>query len=396
MDRRSRASNSAYVPHDLARVVPGVAGGPLAGFRAVVKDVFDIAGERTGAGSPEWLASAEPAETSATAVQRVLDAGATVVARTVCDELVYSIIGSNVHYGTPLNPRAPDRVPGGSSSGSASATAAGACDFALGTDTAGSIRVPAALCGVFGVRVSHGRVSTDGVFPMAPSFDSVGWLAPSAGVLGLVGATLLDGTAVMGDVHRIVVAEDLMQAADVAVQQVLTMFLNRASLGAVETVVAAGDDIGGWIECFRTIQAFETWRSFGGWVTAHAPSLGPGIAERVAYASTVTEAEVAAARELRRAIVGRLDALAGLGTVVILPTVPCPAPLRVASVTELEAFRTRTMAFTCIAGLAQRPQVSLPAGLAEGAPVGLSLLGWPGGDEALLDLAAALAVHCAG
>lgn len=200
------ATGSAFVPHDLVAHIPGARRGPLAGLAAVVKDAFDIAGERTGAGSPEWLATADAAATTATAVQQVLDAGATIVGKTVCDEFLYSVTGANVHYGTPVNPRAPDRLPGGSSSGSASATAGGACDFALGTDTGGSVRVPAALCGVFGIRTSHGRVDTGGALPMAPSFDSVGWFAPSAGVLRRIGGVLLGGKAVTAGVDRLVVA----------------------------------------------------------------------------------------------------------------------------------------------------------------------------------------------
>jgi Asp-tRNA(Asn)/Glu-tRNA(Gln) amidotransferase A subunit family amidase len=209
-----RREGSAYVPHGLTSPIRGAEGGVLTGLTAVVKDVFDIAGERTGAGSPEWLADAGISHATAPAVQQMLDAGAAVVAKTVCDELMFSITGSNAHYGTPLNPRVPDRLPGGSSSGSASATASGACDIALGTDTAGSVRVPAALCGVFGLRTTHGRVSMAGVVPMAPSFDSVGWFAPTAGLLRLAGGALLGSGARRAEVVRIRLATDLIAAAD--------------------------------------------------------------------------------------------------------------------------------------------------------------------------------------
>jgi amidase len=392
-DPRVRAS--AYVPHNLAAPIRGASNGPLAGLTGVVKDAFDIAGERTGAGSPEWLESAEPASATAAAVRRVVDAGASIVAKTVCDELLYSITGSNVHYGTPLNPRAPDRLPGGSSSGSASAAAAGACDFALGTDTGGSVRAPAALCGVFGIRTSHGRVSTAGVVAMAPSFDSVGWLAGSAGVLRLVGRALLGGEATPSEVERVVVVQDLMDAADDAVGGAARSFLARAGLAQAEEVIIAEGAIGDWVETFRVIQGFEAWRSFGGWVSAHSPHLGPGVAERVRYASTVTEAEADTARATRASVTAHLETLLGVGTVAVLPTLPCPAPRLDADATELDHFRGRAMAFTCSAGLAGRPQVSLPIGLVDGAPVAISLLGWVGGDEDLLDMAARLAVHCA-
>lgn len=387
---------SAYVPHGVTAHIRGSGSGRLAGLTAVVKDVFDIVGERTGAGSPEWLAGAEVSGTTAPAVRQLIDAGATITAKTVCDELMFSITGSNTHYGTPLNPRAPDRLPGGSSSGSASATAAGASDIALGTDTAGSVRVPAALCGVFGMRTTHGRVSTAGVVPMSPSFDSVGWFAPSAGLLRLAGGALLGAGAVRRDVRHVRLASDLMAAADADVAEAVGDFLARASadLVAEDTNLVEGA-IAEWVQCFRVIQGFETWRSFGGWITTRAPHLGPGIADRMRYASTVTQAQADAAHARRAAIAARLHEVVDVGTVVVLPTVPCPAPPLDADRASLEVFRTRTMAFTCTAGLGGLPQVSLPLPPVRGAPAAVSLLGWPGGDEALLDLASSVAVHCA-
>ena len=185
-----------FVAHDLGEPLRGADGGPLAGLTVAVKDCYDIAGTRTGIGSPEWVADHAPAPVTADAVRRVLDAGATVVGKTVCDEFMYSITGANAHYGTPLNPRAPDRLPGGSSSGSASAVAGGACDLALGTDTGGSIRVPASLCGLYGLRTTHGRVGMAGIQAMAPSFDSAGWLACGPGVLRAAGSVLLGGERV--------------------------------------------------------------------------------------------------------------------------------------------------------------------------------------------------------
>jgi amidase len=388
---------TAFVPHDLATAIPGAGSGPLTGLTTVVKDAFDIAGERTGAGSPEWLAAGVAAATTATAVQQVLDAGATIVGKTVCDEFLYSVTGANWHYGTPVNPRAPDRLPGGSSSGSASATAGGACDFALGTDTGGSVRVPAALCGVFGIRTSHGRVAIGGVVPMAPSFDSVGWFAPSAGVLQRIGSVLLGAGRVAASIDRLVVATDLLASADPEVRVAVGRFMSRLhdEFSQPKEVVLAHGEIARWIECFRVIQGFETWQTFGDWITAHAPRLGPGIDERMRYASTVTADEARHARARRVAIRVRLDEVVRPGTVVLMPTVACPAPRLDASADELQRFRSRTMAFTCVAGLGGLPQVSLPIGLAGGAPVAVSLLGWAGGDEAVLALAANLAVHCA-
>src|SRR5260221_10788156 len=170
-----------FVPHDLEGPVAGSASGPLAGLTAAVKDMYDIAGTRTGAGNPTWLATHAPARANAAAVAKILAAGATVVGKTICDELFYSVAGINAHYGTPANLRAPGRIPGGSSSGSAAATAAGACDFALGSDTGGSIRIPASFCGLYGMRPTHDRGDLSGAGAMGPSFATCGGFAPSPG-----------------------------------------------------------------------------------------------------------------------------------------------------------------------------------------------------------------------
>src|SRR5258705_11857048 len=169
--------SSAFVPHNLARPIHGAAAGPLAGLKAVVKDMYDIKGERTGGGSPEWLAAQLPAKTNAACVQRLLDAGAEIVGKTVCDEFFFSLTGANAHYGTPTNPRAPGRLPGGSSSGSASAVSAGACDLALGSDTGGSIRVPASFCGNYRLPPAPGRPGLNGAMAIAPTLDCAGGVA---------------------------------------------------------------------------------------------------------------------------------------------------------------------------------------------------------------------------
>src|SRR5262245_33450969 len=169
----------------------GAASGPLAGTTFVAKDLYDVRGWRTGGGNPDWERTHEPATETAPAVVRLLEAGASLIGKSCTDELAFSLDGINVHYGTPLNPRFPDRLPGGSSSGSVSAVAAGLCDFALGSDTSGSIRVPASYCGVYGFRSSHGAVAIDGVVPLAPAFDTVGWLARDARMLARSGRVLL-------------------------------------------------------------------------------------------------------------------------------------------------------------------------------------------------------------
>ena len=183
---------TAFVPHDLAQPIKGAATGPLAGLTAAVKDMYDIAGYTAGSGNPTWLETHPPAAKTAGAVQSILDAGASVIGKTICDEFFFSVTGANAHYGTPVNPRAPGRLPGGSSSGSASAVAAGACDFALGSDTGGSVRIPAAFNGLYGLRPTHNRIDLTGVQAMASTFDVPGWFACSPGIFRNVGAVLLD------------------------------------------------------------------------------------------------------------------------------------------------------------------------------------------------------------
>ena len=384
-----------FVAHDLHAPLRGAEHGALAGLTVAVKDCYDIAGERTGIGSPEWLADRAPADATADAVRRVLDAGATVVGKTVCDEFMYSITGANAHYGTPLNPRAPDRLPGGSSSGSASAVAGGACDLALGTDTGGSIRVPAALCGLYGLRTTHGRVDMAGIQAMAPSFDSAGWLAAGPGVLRAAGAVLLNGERVPGTIERVLLARDVFELADGPCGQAVSDLLGRAGdvLPKAATVTLAPEGLAEWSECFRVVQAFETWQTFGAWIRANRPRMGPGIDERMAYASSVEQETADSARRRGAEIRTQLRELLPSGTVVVLPTTPSPAPLLEASAEAVQEFRARTLLLTCAAGLGGLPQLSVPAGRVDSAPVGLSLLGWAGGDEALLDVAFALARH---
>src|SRR5713226_7893748 len=181
---------NAFCTHSEARL-KGAPHGPLAGLTFAAKDLFDVAGHVTGAGNPDWLALHPPAARTAPMVQRLVDTGADMVGKTHTDELSRGILGENAHYGTPTNPSAPGRVPGGSSSGSAAAVAGALVDFALGTDTGGSVRIPASFCGIFGIRPTHGRLSLEGMVGQAPSFDTVGWFARDADLLARIGEVLL-------------------------------------------------------------------------------------------------------------------------------------------------------------------------------------------------------------
>jgi amidase len=387
---------SAFVPHDLEAPIFGADTGPLAGLTCAVKDMYDIAGYRTGGGSPDWLAAAQTASASAAAVRRVLDAGATIIGKTICDEFFFSVTGANAHYGTPANPRAPGRLPGGSSSGSAAATAAGACDFALGSDTGGSVRVPASFCGVFGIRPTHERIDLSGAMAMASSFDVAGWFAGGPGVFRKIGHVLLEGSASPMRIEQLIPLEDGFAEAEPDAAALLRTSLEAMTgdLPEPSPQRLAPDGLDPWRECFRVIQGFEIWRVYGDFIERRRPRLGPGIRERLEFASKVSERDVAAARDLQARARERIRRLGKPGSVLALPTAPGIAPLADTPPAALETFRASVMRLTCIAGLSGLPQVTIPVGSLSGCPVGLSFIGWPGADEVLLDLAVTVSRHC--
>jgi len=377
--------------------IPGAPDGPLAGLRFAVKDVFDIAGRTYAAGSPDWLRTHAPADTTAPAVTRLLQAGASLVGMTQTDELTYSLNGENAHYGTPVNSRAPGRIPGGSSSGSAAAVAGGRADFALGTDCAGSVRLPASLCGVFGMRPSHGRVSADGVLKLAPSIDAIGWFADDGAVLERVTEVLLGESGPPAAPTRLRVAVDAFELAGAAVSDALAPVVDRlAGWIADRADVDLGDGaLPSWVDVFRVVQGAEVWALHADWVERTRPSFGPGIAERFAAASRLEPAAIEQARTRRIAIAQRLVALLPEGTVLCLPSAPGIAPLLRSPAEAVDRFRMRSIALLCGAGLAGLPQLSVPAGVLDGCPVGLSLVAGRGGDRTLVALGRRLAAALA-
>ncbi len=387
---------SAFVPHDLAKPLKGAASGPLAGLTAAIKDMYDVPGVTAGCGNPTWLETHRPADAMAGAVQRILGAGATVIGKAICDEFFFSVTGNNFHYGTPLNPRAPGRLPGGSSSGSASAVASGACDFALGSDTGGSVRIPAALNGLYGLRPTHDRIDLSGVQAMSKTFDVPGWFAASPGVFRNIGAVLLDDRRIPAPLERLIVLEDAFSECDADVADLLRTALEFMveDLPPVAHARISLEGFDPWREAFRVIQGYEVWQTFGDFVARYRPTIGPGTRERMEYAASVTAEQAATARKVKEDAHAHILQTAKPGTVMALPTAPCIAPPIESSPEEMDLFRTRVMRLTCTAGMAGLPQMNLPIGTLNGCPIGLSFIGWPGGDEVLLDLACALSRHC--
>jgi amidase len=358
--------------------------------------MYDISGERTGAGNPTWLATTQAATRNAAAVQRLLDAGASIIGKAICDEFFYSVAGMNAHYGTPDNIRAPGRMPGGSSSGSAAATAAGVCDIGLGSDTGGSVRVPASFCGLYGIRTTLGRVDTTGAMDMSPSFDTIGWFANGPGVFRRVGGVLLGGQPAPARISRLLIADDGFAEADEPVAALLREAVARmaGALAGPEAVRVAPGGLDPWREAVRVIQAYEIWQVYGRFITEKKPTFGPGVAERMQIASTITKAQADTAREVQAAARQQIRTLVQPGTVLALPSAPCIAPRLDTPADGLESFRLRVMRLTCIAGLAGLPQISIPVGTVSGCPTGLSFIGWERSDEALLDLAVTLSRYC--
>ncbi len=368
--------------------VAGASTGPLAGLTFGAKDIYDIAGHRTGFGSPEWLATHPPATRTAPVVAALLAAGADMLGKTQTDELTYSLNGENAHYGTPVNVNAPGRIPGGSSSGSAAAVAGGLVDFALGSDTGGSVRAPASFCGLYGMRPTHGRIALIGACALAPSFDAAGWFARDAALLERVGLVLLGETAPPAP-GALLLAQDALALLDApavaALQPALTCI--TAALGALRPVTLSAEGLPQWFQAFRVLQGAEIHTQLGAWVAQNKPQLGPGVRERMAWTATITADAVARAQAVRDVAQRRMDALLADHAVLVLPTLPDIAPLLNTPAAALDDFRARAMSLLCIAGLAGLPQISLPLATLNGCPLGVSLIGGRGDDALLLQLA---------
>ncbi|MBW4840013.1 MAG: amidase [Paenibacillaceae bacterium] len=380
----------AYMNPDL--MIRPTSRGILNGTTFAVKDVIAIRGHVSSAGNPAWLRSHQPAEEHAEAVRRLLAAGAELRGVTHTDELMYSLGGENIHYGTPINPRARGRIPGGSSSGSAVAVASNSVDFALGTDTGGSVRVPASYCGIYGFRPSHGAVDMRGVIPLAPRFDTIGWMARSPELLLRVGEVLLASAKAAEaedagrSVPRLLLAKEAWALTDPSCGDRWSEALRSLQAGATATVEigVAEEGLEAWKEAFRELQASQIWAAHGAWIRGENPAFGPDIADRFTIAEQMAGQDHSRVEVLQRSIVRRLYDLLGDDGVLVIPTVPGVAPFSGGRGEELERNRSGALTLCCIAGLAGLPQVTLPVNGPEGLPLGLSVIGGPGRDLRLL------------
>jgi len=384
---------NAFMRYELV-AVPSAASGALAGLTFAVKDIFDVAGYPTGGGSPIMQAESPIHTSNAPLVQKMLDAGARFVGKTQTDELTFAMNGQNKHFPEPVNVRAPGRFTGGSSSGSAAAVAAGLCDFALGSDTGGSVRAPASYCGLWGIRPTHGRVDNARAMPLAASFDTASYFADRADIFERVAPVCL------GEDARTFMLKRLMRADDAFARllsdrerEALKAAEGRVAkkLGEPQRVIVAPEGLEEWYWTFRRLQADEAWAEHGAWIESRDPDMSPGTRERFEFGKTLPPEELKRARENRKRQRARVEEIVGEDGVLMLPTVPAIAPKRDLAGDALQAYRERALSILCISGLSGVPQVTIPLASFDGSPLGLSLIGPPGSDRALTSLALSIA-----
>ncbi len=394
VDASASSAAHCFVPYPApAPTLTAISSGPLSGLRFAVKDLFDVAGYPTGCGNPHMLALSGVKTASAPSVVALAQAGATFVGKTYTDELAFSMNGKNAHFGTPRNGGAPGRIPGGSSSGSASAVSNGLADVALGTDTGGSVRAPASHCGLIGLRPTHARVSLKGCMDLAPSFDTCGWFARDIDSFARVGEVLLrEDTCLLPDgmpaMPQVLVAADVLALLEPRVQDVFMQTLERLSglIGTPLPVKTATPSFDALYWAFRHIQGYEAWQNHGETITRHGLQLGPGVAERFAWSSKITPQQMEEHSNVRQRFTEDFLRLLGNDRVIVLPSMPDIAPLLSDSEEVLENYRNQAVRMLCLAGLSGCPQISLPLMTLDGAPFGFSIIGPQGSDQALIRL----------
>ena len=364
----------ALVPHTLQQQISGSGSGLLAGRTFMVKDLFAIEGRKVSNGNPDWYEAASPAKETAQAIRRLLAAGATLTGITICDEFFYSVLGVNIHYGTPVNTQALRNVTGGSS--------------------CGSVRVPAAFSDLYGLRPTYGRIDVSGAIPMAPSYDTVGFLARDSALFRAIGRVLLDGPRVDASLRRLIIAQDIISRSEASIVEEIWHVLDRigSALPVPKHIDVAGEDFDDWRNAFRFNQGFEIQSTLMPCALSHADGLSPAIRERFEIAARITPEEAVRARDIRVEAKTRLLDLAKPGTMIVMPTTPTLPPERhILDGASTLKFRAMTLGSTCLAGHAGVPQISIPTANAAGCPVGISFIDWQGGDETLLDLAVKVA-----
>lgn len=382
---------------------------PLRGLSVAVKDLYGVEGYAIGAGSEAFLAEGIPQQHNSWPVQRLLDAGADVLGISRTDEFAYSLAGTNAHYGTPPNPQAPGRISGGSSSGSASATALGQVDIGLGSDTGGSVRVPSSYQHLWGIRTTCGSVPMEGVLPLSQSFDTVGWMTRTPDLLEKVAKVLITQesgveSALSG---KVIWSEELMSSTNIDVSAGLHAWISRLEESArnatdvsLEQIRLDGilgprfegegpDRLSDWLSSYKIVQGYEAWRNHGTWLARHWNTLGADIESRFRTASELTAENYRNAREHMDFWKTNVRSILGQ-SVLLVPSASSVAPKITDSAiggTSIEDERTATMRLTCIAGLTGLPAVNIPIRTEDGLPCGICAVGPAGSDTELIAFA---------
>ncbi len=366
--------------------ISATAEGALSGKQFVFKDLFDVEGYKTGAGNPKWLETHACASNSSPLISALLSNGAECVGRVQTDELAYSLNGQNVHYGTPVNPVAPDCIPGGSSSGSAVAVANNECDFSIGTDTGGSVRVPASYCGLFGLRPTIGALDLSHCFELSKTFDTAGIFAQELSLMRQVWRVLSNSNSSETSANNLYLDN---QCAQLLTDERLTRFVSWCDQANIEII--RGDYLkeNGWelsdlSLLFRTIQGHDIIEKHGVWLEQYGESLDPAILERVKWSQTISDEDYQKAvekqAEFKNIVKQHLEKYSLLWAI---PTTPSGPPALTLSGDELATYRTQLMGLTSIAGLCGLPQLHLPMQALSEGPCGMSLLGRANSEESL-------------
>lgn len=388
------ASLNCFAPG--SRTAGPTSRGALDSARIALKDLFAFAGHTSSFGSARWRRTHVPSDRHAPVVAALLEAGASVAGLAKMDQLAYSLIGNAGEGRPPVNAFDPECFAGGSSSGSASAVAGGVADLGVGTDTAGSIRVPAAACGLYSVRPSHGRISTEGVIPLAPSLDVVGFLGRDAETILAALTTVSPRAASRLEVSRVLVPTVLERYTDGGTATGLRAAARR--IGAVLSCQVEEIDIDPFVsaevgDLLARVQGREIWSEHADWVRANVGALAPDVQARLRRCETLAaDPAVVVRTDLaeREAYASRLADLLADSAVMVLPVLPRRGPLVAWSDEDLLRFRRDLFRLTAPASLGRAPQVVFPCRHGETVFAG-SVLGPIGRDEALVEIVGALA-----
>jgi aspartyl-tRNA(Asn)/glutamyl-tRNA(Gln) amidotransferase subunit A len=394
----SEAARAAADAAD-ARAALGISLGPLDGVIVSIKDLFDVAGEPTRAGSKVLAEETAPAIADAPVVRRLRAGGAVILAKTNMTEFAFGAVGANPHFGTPGNPADRTRVPGGSSSGAAVTAADGMCEIAIGTDTGGSVRIPAALCGIVGFKPSRQRIPTDGAFPLSYSLDSVGPLARSVADCAKADAVMageefvpLEPVALAG--LRFGLAEGLpLDRLDEIVASAFDTALKRLDAAGVRIgreKISLLDDMAG-VNAYGGVVQPEACAIHRQRLERRGQDIDPNVRVRIERGCTVSGADYVDMQRQRARLARAMDQRLATFDALVMPTSSIVAPT-IAEVADPKVYAARNAALlrnTSIGNFFDLCAVSLP--LAASLPVGLMLVARNGDDRRLLRIAAAVA-----